>query len=83
MPEKWFPQDALDADSFAFGVLFGGKPDDSMPRRIGAEAWFDRWDAQRFEVHEQTYRTGPDEILTLVLISDPKMLDERQERRWR
>ncbi|TIU52055.1 MAG: ImmA/IrrE family metallo-endopeptidase [Mesorhizobium sp.] len=83
VPEKWFPQDALDADSFAFGVLFGGKPDDSMPRRIGAEAWFDRWDAQRFEVHEQTYRTGPDEILTLVLISDPKMLDEREERRWR
>ena len=83
VPEKWFPQDELDADSFAFGVLFGGKPDDPMPRRIGAEAWFDRWDAQSFEVHEQTYRTGPDEILTLVLISDPKMLDEHQERRWR
>ncbi len=83
VPEKWFPQDALDADSFAFGVLFGGKPDDPMPRRIGAEAWFDRWDAQSFELHEQTFRTGPDEILTLVLISDSKMLDEHQERRWR
>lgn len=83
VPEKWFPQDALDADSFAFGVLFGGKPDDTLPRRIGAEAWFDRWDAQKFEVHEQTFRTGPDEILTLVLLNDPKMLEEHQGKNWR
>jgi hypothetical protein len=59
VPERWFPQDTLDADSFAFGVLFGGKPDDPMPRRIGAGAWFDRWDAQSFEVHEQTSAPAP------------------------
>jgi hypothetical protein len=76
VPTKWFPQDALHADSFAFGVLFGGKPDDPTPRKIGADAWFDRWEAERFEVQEQTYRTCPDEILTLVLISDPGMLDD-------
>ena len=38
VPERWFPQDALDAESFAFGVLFGNRPDDFMPRRIGADA---------------------------------------------
>ena len=76
VPPKWFPQDNLDADSFAFDVLFGKKPDDAAPRRIGADAWFDRREAERFEVHEQSCRTGSDEILTLVLISDGGMLDD-------
>jgi hypothetical protein len=73
---RWFPRDNLDADSFAFGVLHGGRPDDTTPGRIGAEAWFDRWEAQKYEVHEQTVRTGSDEVLTLVLITDPRMLEE-------
>src|SRR5262245_19444797 len=64
VPDKWFPQDALDADSFAFGVLFGNEPDDPIPRRIGADAWFDRRGADHYEVHEQTIRAGPDEVLT-------------------
>jgi hypothetical protein len=73
---RWFPRDNLDADSFAFGILHGGRPDDTVSRRIGAEAWFDRWEAQKYEVHEQTVRTGSDEVLTLVLITDPRMLEE-------
>jgi hypothetical protein len=77
VPERWFPQDALDAESFAFGVLFGNQPNDRMPRRIGADAWFDRWEAQRYEVLEQTFRTADDEILTLVLICDTEMLEEQ------
>lgn len=76
VPRKWFPQESLDADSFAFGVLFGNEPDDPMPRKIGADAWFNRWEAERFEVHEQTCRTGPDEVLTLILISEAMMLEE-------
>ena len=57
-----------------------GNADDAMPRKIGAEAWFDRWTAANHEVHEQTIRTGEDEILTLILISDPRMLDDSNER---
>ena len=76
VPQRWFPQGNLDADSYAFGIQFGGNPDDPMPRKIGADAWFDRWDAERFEVHEQTMRTGSEETLTLVLVSDPQMLEE-------
>jgi hypothetical protein len=83
VPTKWFPQDSLDADSFAFGVLFGNRPDDSTPRKIGADAWFDRREAERFEVQEQTFRTGSDEILTLVLINDAKMLEDGDARGWR
>lgn len=74
VPERWFPREDLAAESFAFGVLFGSEPEDRFPRRIGADAWFDRWDAERYEVHEQTIRTGEDEILTLVRIDDDAML---------
>ena len=45
-----------------------------FPRRIGAEAWFDHWEAERYEVHEQTVRTADDEILTLLRIDDKDML---------
>jgi hypothetical protein len=55
-------------------VLFGAKDEDKFPRRIGADAWFDRWDAERYEVYEQTIRTSDDEILTLVRIDDDAML---------
>jgi len=76
VPQKWFPREALDAESHALGVQFGGNADDPLPCRVGADAWFDRWDADQFEVHEQTMRIGPNETLTLVTITDPKMLDE-------
>lgn len=76
VPEKWFPQSDLDSASFAFGVQFDRRSDDASPRKIGADAWFDRRGADRFEVQEQTIRTGPDETLSLVLITDSKMLEE-------
>lgn len=76
VPSKWFPQDTLDAQSFAFEVLFGARPNDSTPRKIGADGWFDRRDAGRFEIHEQTVRTGQDEILTVLLLNDEEMLED-------
>ena len=76
IPTRWFPREDLDPESFAFGILFGGKPDDVMPRKIGADAWFDRREANGFEIREQTIRSGNDEILTLVLIEDEAMLEE-------
>ncbi len=76
VPARWFPRETLDAASFAFGILFGGSPDDPIPRRVGADAWFDRWEAERFEIHEQTMRTASDDVLTILLISDEAMLEE-------
>jgi hypothetical protein len=76
VPKKWFPRDELDADSFAFGVQFGNHPDDPMPRKVGADAWFDRWDADRYTVQEQTVRASRGETLTIVTITDAKMLDD-------
>ena len=76
VPERWFPRSDLDSESFAFGVLFGDASEDRMPRKIGADAWFDRWEAERYEVQEQTIRTANDEILSLILITDDHMLEE-------
>jgi Zn-dependent peptidase ImmA (M78 family) len=76
VPDRWFPRDTLDSESFAFEVLHGSKSDDPLPRKIGADAWFDRWEAAKFEVQEQTMRTIEDEVLTLVLITDRKMIEE-------
>lgn len=70
----WFPQNQLDAASFAFDILFGTKPDDASPRKIGADAWFDRRGADRYEIYEQTVRSGSGEILTLLLIEEERML---------
>lgn len=70
----WFPQEQLDPDSFAFDVLFGKKPDCPSPRKIGADAWFDRRGADQYEIYEQTIRIGGDEVLTLLLINEERML---------
>ncbi|MGJ0535405.1 ImmA/IrrE family metallo-endopeptidase [Methylocystis sp.] len=84
VPSRWFPRDNLDPDGFAFGILHGGKSDDAFPRRIGASAWFDHWEASRYDVFEQSFRTAEDEVLTLVLIRDDRMLEEKETRRgWR
>lgn len=53
---------------------------DAHPRKIGADAWFDRTEAANYDVHEQTIRTAESEVLTLVLISDFDMLEEREGR---
>ena len=76
VPRRWFPRDDLDPDSFAFGILFGDQADDRTPRKIGADAWFDRSEAERYIVYQQTVSIAKSEILTLVLITDEKMLQE-------
>jgi hypothetical protein len=54
VPSRCFPRNDLDPESYAFGILFGQQPDDRIPHKIGADAWFDRCEADRYEVQEQT-----------------------------
>jgi len=75
VPDRWFPPDALDSESYAFDILFGTAQDDSQPRKIGADAWFDRREAERYELNEQSMRTRKNEILTLLTLTDSAMLD--------
>lgn len=83
VPRKWYPQDQLDPESCTFGAQFGNKPANASPSKIGADAWFDRFDAERFEVMEQCFKTAPDETLTLITIINERMLDNEEATRRR
>jgi hypothetical protein len=73
-PRDGFRGMILTPTASRLAVLYAKKPDDPMPRSIDGDAWFDRRDAGKYVVREQTIRTGTDE--TLVLISDPEMLKD-------
>ena len=73
IPQKWFPRDELDAYSDAMDVLYG-RAERGNRSLIGADAWFDRWDAEKYEPYEETRRIADGEILTLLVFKDAEML---------
>ena len=75
IPERWFPQSDLDAGSQAMDVLHG-RLEHSRRALVGAATWFDRWDAPKYELYEETCRTTDDEILTLLVFKDDEMLED-------
>jgi hypothetical protein len=77
VPDRWFPQDDLDRDSYAFDTLFGSRQEQTHPRKIGADAWFDRTEANRYEIFEHTFPLPNDEVLTLLTFTDEEMVEER------
>jgi hypothetical protein len=66
----WFPRDELDAESPAFELLFKGGKEDTHPRKIGADAWFDFRGADQYEVQEQSFTLPDNEIMTLLILPD-------------
>lgn len=75
VPERWFPRQELDADSYAMDVLFGDTKR-SRRRLMPAEAWFDHYTAGRYQVYEQSQKATDGEILTLLTFKDGDMLDD-------
>lgn len=83
VPDRWFPQAQLDPESYASDVL-SGKIERSRYLKIGADAWFDRYDASRYELFEQSIRIG-EHVLTFLIIEDGDMLEDTgsgSRRRW-
>lgn len=76
IPERWFPRKELDSDSLAFDVLFG-RQRRSRRALMDAETWFDRAEAVRYELLEQSVRIADDEILTLLVFKDDEMLEDK------
>ncbi len=68
VPKWWFPKEDLDAESIAFEMLFGGAAEISYARKIGAEAWFEFRNVQRYEVHEQAFLLPNEEVLSVVTL---------------
>ncbi|MDR6790243.1 MULTISPECIES: ImmA/IrrE family metallo-endopeptidase [Sphingomonas] len=73
IPDHWFPRDDLDPESDAMDVLYG-KIDRSRPTIIGADAWFDRRGADRFELTEECVKGFGNDVLALLTLKD-QMLD--------
>lgn len=76
VPERWFPQAELDHESSAFDIVFGKEIGVMRRQKIGADAWFDRREAARFEIYEQSVRIGRSESLTVLQFTDDEMLIE-------
>lgn len=66
----WFPKKDLDPESPAFDLLFRGGREDVIPRKIGADAWFDFRGAERYEIQEESFSLPGNEILTLLILPD-------------
>ena len=74
IPDHWFPRDDLDPESVAMDVLYR-KTDHARPTIIGADAWFDRWNADRFELTEECVRGFGSDVLALLTLKDRAMLE--------
>jgi hypothetical protein len=77
VPSRWFPREDLDSESYAFGLLHGQDAEQASPRKIGASAFFDRPEADEYEIQEQSFKVADGEIVTLLSLKDDDMLEER------
>lgn len=71
----WYPKAELDHSSPAFHMLFSMDRNQSTAKRVGAHIWFERRDADRFQITEQSFKVAEAEVITLLTFGDPRMLD--------
>ena len=69
---RWTPNYELRSENTAFGMIFGKSPSALPPRSVSASAWFDRRDASRFNVIENSLRIAPSEVITLLAFKEQK-----------
>jgi Zn-dependent peptidase ImmA (M78 family) len=67
-------RDDVDSRSSAFISMVGGNKASSA-RKEPANYWFDRRHVEQFDVRVQSFRTAEGEVLTLVRLLDPKMIE--------
>jgi hypothetical protein len=73
VPERWFPRSDVSPDSLAFEMLYGDKPESSVPRPIKASAWFDR-DTGGYSILEQSFKIADTQVMSILTLNDKKML---------
>ncbi len=76
VPDRWFPKSELDADSQAFDLMFGSSSD-TRPVKVPARAWFDSYEADRYEIREESVLSASGEVLSLLSITSDRMLEDR------
>lgn len=66
----WLPVQTLDPQTFAAEMLLKGAVEQSFPRKMPADAWFDFKGCDRFEVSEQSFPLPDEEILVVLTLPD-------------
>lgn len=70
VPGWWYPLEQLDRATFAADMLFNGAAEQNWPRKIGADAWFNFRNCDRFDVEEQSFMLPGEEVLTVLTIPE-------------
>ncbi len=68
IPNHFFPKDELHYDSSAMDVLYGREHDQTTPRKIGANKWFNCRESYNMNIYEQSIRTMEGDVLTLLTL---------------
>ena len=74
VPRRWWLRNQLDDDSFAYDVLYAGKPCNRLGKQP-AETWFENDDADQYEVLEQSIPSSNGQVLILLYLNDPEMFE--------
>jgi hypothetical protein len=72
VPERWFPVDSVDTDTYAVDVL-AGKRDRTHMSTVGASAWFDDDGIEEYEVKEQSIGLSDGKVLVILRITEEAM----------
>lgn len=82
VPERWFPQNELNSDSMAFDQLYGNEKR-VRAQKIPAESWFDRFEADRYEIIEDAIHINSGQVLSLLWLDTEEMLLELEKKGYR
>lgn len=77
VPSRWFPRDTLEPGSAAFSLLYGKDSVPSAPTKVDAAVWFDRPEAEEYEVIEHAIKIGEGVVLSFVELFDDGMLEDQ------
>lgn len=69
VPESWFPSNELHPESYAIGILYGNDGDQITPKKMRASIWFNRYDANAYDLQEQSIRTMEGDVLSLIMLN--------------
>jgi len=72
--ERWFLRRTLDPQSNAHDILYKDARDDTSLSLMEADTWFDTEGADRYELAEQSFRVGDNEVMTLLVLKSEYMM---------
>lgn len=67
---RWRLRGDLDPESFAYGLLHADDAENAMPRKVGADAWFEFRGCADHEVREQSFRSFQGEVISIVTVPE-------------